>query len=514
MTNDAPTEPRADHYDAIVIGSGLGGVSTAALLAKHGYKTVVLEQGDGAGGLAHAFKRGEYTFDSAIRVLAEGEMVEGLLGYLDVLDECKLLHIDHLYRANFPDGESIFAPVGLEEFMEAHIRLFPAEEAGIRSFFGLRRQMFLETAQMPMQLDPRQLGNAMEVAPTLFKYRTATLQDVLDEHLHDPKLKAMACALWPYMGTEPSRLSFFAYSQFIGVLVDGPYYCQGTFQNLVDAFVTALVRGGGELVLKTPVTRIVIEDGRVSGVELEGGRRLTAPVVVSNADALETFEDLIGLDQLPSSFAKKLRRLTPSASACVLYGATSHDVLQYEPAHETFVYKHWSHDDTWRDVLAGKPAGMSMSIMTMLDPDLAPAGDHIIIITAVAPYDIGRPWDTYRDEYMDSLLAEFEPTIPNLREHLSFWIGGTPPDIERFTRNHRGATYGWELVPQQIGSKRLPHAAPIGGLYLAGHWTEEGPASFRVILSGINTASKILADSGSAETIPSFKPADIPGLAL
>src|SRR6266487_1604379 len=65
MPTDSRPQPRDDAYDAVVVGSGLGGVSTAALLAKHGYKTLVLEQGEGAGGLAHAFKRGEYTFDSA-----------------------------------------------------------------------------------------------------------------------------------------------------------------------------------------------------------------------------------------------------------------------------------------------------------------------------------------------------------------------------------------------------------------------------------------------------------------
>jgi len=506
-------EPRDDRYDVVVVGSGLGGVSAAALLAKHGYKTLVLEQGDGPGGLAHAFKRGDYTFDSAIRVLAEGEMVEGLLDYLGVLDQCNLLVIDHLYRAEFP-GLSLFAPTGLEEFMEAHIRHFPQEEEGIRKFFGLRRQMFLETAQLPMQLDPRELGDAMERFPTLFKYRTATLQNVLDEYLVDPKLKAAACALWPYLGAAPSRLSFFAYSQFIGVLVDGPYYCQGSFESLVDAFVTALERNGGELVVSAPVTRIEVEDGRVAGVEVDGGRRIRTQNVISNADALHTFGDLVGFDKLPSAFLKRLRRMRPSMSACVLYGATSHDVLQYAPAHETFKYHHWDHEDTWRDILEGKPGGMSMSVMTMLDPDLAPPGEHLIIITAVAPYDVGRPWSEHREQYMDQLLAEFETVIPDLRGHLSFWTSGTPTDIERFTRNHEGATYGWELTPQQIGSKRLGHAAPVEGLYLSGHWTEEGPASFRVILSGINTASRVLADAGSAETIPSFKPADIPGLAL
>ena len=131
---------------------------------------------------------------------------------------------------------------------------------------------------------------------------------------------------------------------------------RGVASRHADAFVTALERGGGELAVKTPVTRILLEDGRVTGVEIEGGRKIAAQIVVSNADARHTFEDMIGIDQLPTSYARRLQRLKRSASACVLYGATTHDVMQYEPAHETFIYKHWEHDDTWQDVLAGKPA--------------------------------------------------------------------------------------------------------------------------------------------------------------
>ena len=510
----AGTQPRSDRYDVVVVGSGLGGVSVAALLAKHGRKVLVLEQGDGAGGFAHAFVRGPYKFDSAIRVFAEAEMCEALLEHLDVADEVKLTLIDHLYEVRFP-GLKLFAPIGLEEFMEAHIREFPQEEEGIRNFFGLRRQMFLETAQLPMQMDPKALGEAMERFPTFFKYRTATLQTVLDDFLHDPKLKALCTALWPYMGSPPSRLSFFAYSQFIGVLIDGPSYCQGTFQKLVDAFVTALERNGGELLLKTPAAGILVEDGRVKGVRLEDGSVIHAPTVISNADAHHTFDDLVGVEHLPQGYARRLQRLTPSMSACVIYGATSHDLLQYKPAHETFIYNHWDHEQTWQDIQEGKPGGISLSVMTMLDPGLAPPGEHIIIITAVAPYELpGTTWAEHKDWYMDTLLAQFEQAFPDLRKHLSFTVSGTPVALENYTRNWRGATYGWELIPSQIGSKRLGHDTPIEGLYLSGHWTEEGPASFRVVLSGINTATKVLADAGEKDVIPSFKPADIPGLAI
>jgi prolycopene isomerase len=152
--------------------------------------------------------------------------------------------------------------------------------------------------------------------------------------------------------------------------------------------------------------------------------------------------------------------------------------------------------------------------MTMLDPTLAPEGEHLFIVTAVAPYDAGTPWNEMKERYMDELLASFESNFPDLRDNVTFMETGTPVTIERYTRSWRGATYGWELIPSQIGSKRLGHDTPIEGLYLSGHWTEEGPASFRVILSGINTATRVLSDAGKDNVIPSFKPEDIPGMAM
>jgi prolycopene isomerase len=83
-----------------------------------------------------------------------------------------------------------------------------------------------------------------------------------------------------------------------------------------------------------------------------------------------------------------------------------------------------------------------------------------------------------------------------------------PSTLERFTRNHRGAIYGWAVTPNQTGSKRLDHVSPVNGLYLSGHWTHEGPASVRVILSGITTGRVVLEHQGLGDTVPSFRPTE------
>jgi prolycopene isomerase len=216
MSAGQTTEPRSDAYDVVVVGSGLGGVSAAALLAKNGRKVLCVEQGDGAGGFAHAFKRDNYKFDSAIRVIAEGEMVEGLLTYLGVKDLCKLTVIDHIQ--GLPRVQPV-RPIGLKDFMEAHIRV---PEGGRRhpEVLRLRRQMFLETAQLPCS-SPGEMADAMARFPTVFKYRVhAGRRD--ERLLHRPAHQGPCSpALWPYMGTTPAHCPS-SPSRFLGVLIDGP----------------------------------------------------------------------------------------------------------------------------------------------------------------------------------------------------------------------------------------------------------------------------------------------------
>jgi phytoene desaturase len=507
------TQPRADSYDVVVIGSGLGGVSAAALLAKHGQKVLLAERGDAPGGYAHAFKREKdgrkYLFDAAIHVIPEGEFTEGLLDYLGVKDKATLVECDSLYGVVFPEFR-LNVPMGREEFVATHVEHFPHEAQAIRDFFAMLTKIFYEASALPFQLSMTDMGRAEAEFPNLFKYRTYSAGEFIDEFIKDPHLKAVLGACWSYMGLPPSRLSCLHFSQLLNVIIDGSFYCKGSFQKLVDAFIFALERDGGELVVNNPVDKILIEDSQVRGVTLAGGRQVHAPVVVSNADARETFDELVGEELLPRGFVRRLRRMKPSVSAFLIFAGTTMDLAAQHAAHDNFLFTNWDHEQTYQDVLQIKPGGMSFNVPTLVDPSLAPPGEHAVILRALAPFDIGKPWREERDRYAEEFLTISEQAFPGFRDSITFFEAATPLVLERFTRNYQGACYGWEISPEQTGSGRLSHETPIAGLYMSGHWTQEGAGSFRTMTSGINTARIILGKAGVGDVIPTFKRSDLP----
>src|SRR5262249_9044118 len=156
-----------------------------------------------------------------------------------------------------------------------------------------------------------------------------TVSDVIDEYFSDPRLKGLAGVMWPYPGSVPSRLSFVTFATTVSVYLDGGFYCEGSFQKLADAFGDAVLMHGGAIRTQTLVSGISVEDDRVTGVVLDDGTAIEAGVVVSNADARKTMEELIAPDRLPAQLLKKTRRMKPSLSAVMVFAATSMDLAQF-----------------------------------------------------------------------------------------------------------------------------------------------------------------------------------------
>jgi phytoene dehydrogenase-like protein len=496
---DFASEPSANSYDVVVLGGGIGGLSAAAFLAHQGRSVLVVERDEEVGGYARAFRRGPYTFDPAVHVYPDAEpdglpmSIYRFLGTDDMLD----FRPTSPYYTAFVPGASIVAPIGLDEFIEAHQRLFPNESEAIDKYFRLCVQVHREAHSLPPSLGLAKLDQTAEQYPVLFRYARATVGEAVDEYLTDPRLRALAASMWPYIGTPPHRASLVTLATHISVLVNGSYYPAGSAQTTSDALAVAVVRKGGEIIVKRSAERIVLEGSRATGVALDGDQRIGASVVVSALAAPQLFENLIGLEHLPSGFRNRYRRMKVATSAVLVYASTKLELGQMGAAHENFLSLHEDHRESWKDILAGNPGGMWMTVPTLVDPSLAPPGEHAISFTSVADYDATEGWAADRDGFVARMIESFEPQFPGLRDSLNILAVATPHTLERFTGNTKGAAYGWDNTPHQSGGRRSPRVVPgLEGIFLAGHWTQPGSGTIRCLVSGYHTAQVVLGYVG------------------
>jgi len=493
-------EARHDRYDAVVVGSGLGGLSCAALLARAGKRVLVCERHDRPGGYAHAFRRNGYLFDSAVHLVGGceetsftgGGLLHRLLSAVGARDELEFERIDPLYTAVYP-GLELRPRLGLDEFERSHADAFPDERKGLHDLLQECLAIQIEARRAAELASPFEVMQRPGRFPTLLRYRRATLARVMDEHLDDPRARAAFATFWPYLGLPPGQVSFLYFAtMLLSYVGEGAYYCKGSFQKLARALARAVEREGGEVLLRSPVRRIVVEAGRAAGVVLENGQRVAAPLVVSNADLRQTVDELVGAEHFSARFRRPLARLAPSISAFVAYLATDLDLARLGASHETFVYEGFDHDAAYAETLAGRPGWWTATVPTLADPSLAPPGVHLITLTTLVPYSAAKHWRGEKRARVDAMIAAADRHFPGLRESVRFAEGGTPRTMERYTRNSDGAIYGWALSPDQVGPGRPANETPVPGLWLAGHWAQPGGGVYGVVTSGVNAARGIL----------------------
>ena len=506
-----------NEYDAVIIGSGLGGLSCGAAFARQGFKALVLEKHDKPGGYATAFERpGGFTFDVSLHSTTVGERngLHNLIPGFPEIKEVEFVPHPNLYRVIFPDYDITVPQKDLQAYVKNITGLFPEEKEGIEGLFSDMKGLAGDIQRLSDARGQMDMQRFAVDFPFLAKLYNRTWKDMLDARLKNEKLRAIVSAQWAYYGLPPSKLVSFYYAMpAIGYLTGGGYYPIGRSQKISDAMVKFIESSGGKVMLNSQVAKILTKDHSAYGVRTSSGDEFTSRVVVSNANPFDTLRKLTDEQEYLSAYLDQLDHYSVSLSSFQIFLGLKEDLVGKLGIKDSEIFY-----DTGYDMEQGYLAaqrgdfengGYALTLYDNVYRGYSPAGKNTINIVTFTGYD---PWKVYETDYFngnktaykkekerlaDILIERVEKTLmPGLSAAIEVKEIGTPLTNVRYTNNYHGAIYGLDQTVDNSGSSRLGHDTPIANLYLAGAWTRPGHGYGTVLASGLECFGEIMRKWG------------------
>lgn len=507
-----------DNWDAIVIGSGIGGLTAAALLSKHGRKRVlVLERHYVAGGFTHVFHRPGYEWDVGVHYIGNVDnRASPIRAAFDHLTETRLQwnRMPDVYDRIIIAGRVFDYVTGGERLQKRLKEYFPAEKSAIDKYFEAVRacirasQLYYAEKAIPRFL-AHLAGSFMRAS--FLRWASRTTREVLKEITHNPELIGVLTGQWGDYGLPPAQSSFAVHATIAEHYFEGASYPIGGAGQIASAIAPVIERNGGKIVVGAKVGEILLEAStKAIGVRMQDGREFRASIVVSDAGASNTFGSLIP-NPTPAirEILSEIRKIPPSMAYLCLYVGLKETATQLGLEGTNL----WIHPTADHDAnLAGFEADSSapfpvlfISFPSAKDPDFQnrnPGRATIEVITP-APYDSFRKWEDsrwkHRGEEYESfkqcftrrLVQELEAHVPTVAGKIDYAELSTPLSTRHFMNYPHGEAYGLGATPARFQLRQLGSRSPIQNLYLSGQDVVSlGVAG--AMFGGIVTASAIL----------------------
>jgi phytoene dehydrogenase-like protein len=512
-------------WDAVVIGSGLGGLTCAAYLCAAGRRTLVLEAHSVAGGNSQVFRRrvhgDDYEFDVGIHYIGEcgrGGLIARMLDGLGLAERV-------VFRPLDPDGYSTLVfpelrfrvPVGWDRYEARLLEAFPDEREPLGRVVAVLRELGEQGRRLQNQ--EIGLGELFASAPNVAQWALRPVTELFAAHGISQQAQAVLLGEQGDYAVRPSKTPAVMAAGLTDHYMRGAFYPEGGGQVLAARLIEAIRAFGGDVRMRAAVSRVVVENGRVQGVVLErSGERIDAPIVVSNADLKRTVLELVGADHFRAETIERVRAYRMSLPLFASYLDLDIDLAALGvPNTNYWIWGSTDIEGIYEELESGKMATAPLAYVTAAslkdptNPHLAPRGHTNLQIMTLVPreyalwhvdegphdarsnrYHLDREYRRCKAELVERLIEIAEDVIPGIAKHVVWKESATPVTQERFTHSTGGTSYGIEAATDQMGPLRMGPNTDVAGLYLAGASTPSGHGIGNVMRSGVIAASAIL----------------------
>jgi len=475
-------------YDIIIVGSGLGGLTAGAKLAKEGKKVLLVEQHDRPGGCATTFKRRGFTFEVGLHEmdgLDRRDMKTRIFNDLGVFDKVEFLKVPEFYH--FINGRSeITMPHDPEEAIKVLIENFPEEEKGIKAYFD-------------QMLNARKKAKESEGKPEI------SLGEYLDSIIKNEDLKLVLLGNLGYFHDDPYSISLNYYSIAQGSYFQGGgNFIKGGSQKLSDYLSELIEKNGGKVILKHLVTEIITENNKAVGIKYIKVENETSESFFAHGNEIianAAIPNVAGM-LLPEEYGKELQqqfdKLEYGASLLTVYFGFKKSVKELGGKYySTFVY-----DDsikTQADIKANNMGDFQNRSFTFVDYSQIDSAltDDERSVGVICCIDYYSDWNELKledykakkEQVADIFIDKLEKLIPGIQDQIEYYEVGTSKTVARYTLNPEGAVYGFAQTPERVISDQFKS---IDNLHFASAWTKIGGGFSGAIFSGYLCAMDIL----------------------